>query len=483
MRSKIIFGTVQKIVIAIFFGAIFSANAESLDNNKEIDLSCPDCNVIFLNMDLLRADSVGLRDLLAKNTPNIDKFFKNSIIFRDVSASSGVTAISNTATLMARDGFFTYFMLKNTYVDKPPQMPYKYKKLYSGLPTIAEILKSKGYETININHGYYAGKQMLLNRGFDKYWGTGEVDSTENIPAAAINKTIEYIQEITQSNKKFFLLMRSEDLRGLPYRYPDNRVHIKDPRIKYLRIGKGYFNVVFQLRPDGKLTTEFPSFARADWMSNDQIKEYQKLSKALYAQQLKFVDEELGKIFSTLEGSKLLNKTIVVLYANHGDGLYDNRIPNHGVSYQSCVSVPVFIRHPKVNKPVKISEPVALIDLVPTIYEMLSVSAPEGVDGVGLTKVINGQKYPKEFLFGVDKESQYVRHGKMKFIIWADRTKELYDLDNDPKELNNIAAKHPELVSPLDARLVEHEMNGFDKAMQLILKDMRENIGKNQDKI
>ena len=480
MRLGIIFRTVQMVTFVIFFGAIISANAESIDTNKEADLSCPDCNVIFLNIDLLRADFVGLTEPMAKNTPNIDKFFKYSIIFQDVSASSGVTAISNTATLMGRDGFFTYTLLKNTYVDKPPQMPYKYKKLYSGLPTIAEILKGIGYETLNVNHGYYAGKQMLLNRGFDKYWGTGEVDSTENIPAKAINKTTEYIEARSQGNEKFFLLMRSEDLRGLPYRYPDNRVHIKDPRIKYKRIGKGNFDVVFQLRPDGKLTVVFPSFARADWMSVAQIKEYQKLSKALYAQQLKFVDEELGKLFTTLENSKLLNKTIVVLYANHGDGLYDNRIPNHGVSYQSCVSVPVLIRHPKVNKPVIISEPVALIDIVPTIYKMLSVSAPEGVDGLDLTKVINGQKYPREFFFGVDRESQYVRHGNMKLIVWADRTKELYDLDNDPKELTNIAEKHPALVSALEVRLAEHEMNGFDKAMHVILKDKRERLGKNQ---
>jgi arylsulfatase A-like enzyme len=431
-------------------------------------------------MDLLRADFKKFDKGGVSPTPNIDKFFSAGISFSDVSAVSGVTAISNSATLMAKDGFFTYSLLKNTYVDKPPQMPYKYKKLYSGIPTIAEIFKKNGYETININHGYYAGKQMLLNRGFDSYFGTGEVDSTENKPAKAIQKTSEIIAEKSKSTDKFFILMRSEDLRGLPYRYPDNRKKIEDPRIQYKRVGDGYFDIVFQQRPDGELTVDFPSFARADWMSKEQLKIYSGLSKSLYAQQLKFVDDELGKLFANLELRGLLDKTIIVLYSNHGDGLYDNRVPNHGVSYQSCVSVPILIRHPKIkDKQIKVNQSVALIDLVPTIYQMVNVTGPSEIDGQSLVGVINGQKYHKDTFFGVDKESQYIRHGKMKLIVWADRSKELYDLEKDPNELMNIALTHPNLVSALDDRLSEHEMSNLDKAIQVLLKDRRENIGVN----
>lgn len=138
--------------------------------------------------------------------------------------------------------------------------------------------------------------------------------------------------------------MRSEDLRGLPYRYPEGRPRYEDPRIAYRRIGDGYLDVVSQLRPDGQQSVEFPSFARADWMSKVQLAEYEQLSKSLYRQQLQFVDEELGRTFEALEASGRLKNAIVVMYANHGDGLYDNRVPNHGVSYQSCVSVPLLIR-------------------------------------------------------------------------------------------------------------------------------------------
>ncbi len=185
----------------------------------------------------------------------------------------------------------------------------------------------------------------------------------------------------------------------------------------------------------------------------------------LPAQQLSFVDEELGKLFAALKKGNLLDKTIVVLYANHGDGIYDNRVPNHGVSYQSCVSVPLLIRHPKVKKPLVISTPVPLIDLVPTIYDFLSIPSPREVDGISLMGVIRGAKHPSDFIFGVDRESQYVRLGDLKLIVWADRTKELYDLRSDPREKVNIAVKHPQIVTALDGRLSEHAMNQLSKAV------------------
>jgi len=459
---------------------VFASGLACAQNPAELDsdgLTCPGCSVVFLNIDLLRADFVGLLNEKALATPNIDRFFANAIKFTDVSASSGVTAISNTATQMGRDGFFTYSLLKNTYVDNPPQMPFKYKDLFASIPTIAETLKGAGYETLNVNHGYYAGKQMLLNRGFDVYWGTGEVDSPTNIPADAIRKTADLIKARRNDTRSYFFLMRSEDLRGLPYRFPDNRPHFEDPRIDYRRVSQGYFDVVFQLRPDGQPTVEFPSFARADWMSKDQLAEYEQLSKKLYLQQLQFVDEELGQVFSELESSGRLQNTIVVLYANHGDGLYDNRIPNHGVSYQSCISVPLLIRHPRVKQPIVVREAIALIDLVPTIYQMLSLAPRAKMDGIGLLDVIQArQRYPRKVLFGVDKESQYVRNGDMKLIVWADRVKELYDIRADPREIRNIATEHPELVLQMEELLSEHEIDSLDHAIQILLKDRRKSV-------
>lgn len=461
--------------VLILWGCVTTTKAHNpLERAKYLDLSCNDCNVIFLDIDLLRADFVGLMNERRHTTPNIDAFFEKAIIFEDVSASSGVTAISNTATLMARDGEFTHALLRKTYVDNPPQMPHRYQRLFSKLPTIAEILHLKGYETININHSWYAGKQMLLDRGIDRYWGSGEVGENDNAPGIVIAKTTEIINEKIIAKNKFFLLMRSEDLRGLPYRYPSNRPQVTDSRIQYKKMGNDQYNIYFQPMPDGTLTAEWPSHARVNWMPDTDIEVYRKLSQTLYTQQLTFVDEELGKLFSVIEDSYLLDNTIVVLYSNHGDGLYDNRVPNHGVSYQSCISVPMIIRHPKIKKATRIPEAVALIDLVPTIYKMVSARPPDDVDGVSLLDVINGGRYPRSYFFGSDKESKYVRQGKMKLLVWADRTKELFNLAVDSGESNNIAKEYPHLVTILYERMIAHEIEQLDRALQVLTKDSSE---------
>ena len=469
MRIKI---TITIVFITLFWGCNTTREDKVILANKEVmDLSCQDCNVIFLNIDLLRADYVNLIRPNHNNTPNIDAFFENSIIFEDVSSVAGVTGVSNMATLMSVDGAFTYALLNETYQDVPPkyQLPYKYLKLFSShLPTIAEVLNAEGYETTNLNHGWYAGKQMLLNRGFDRYWGYFEVGMNENIPAKVLNKTKETIQRKEKTNNKFFLLVRSEDLRSLPYQYPAGRSHINDPRIHYKKMKPDYYEIYYQRTPEGELVVKWPSSAKIDWMSDSTIVEYQKLSRALYSQQLKFIDEELGKIFSTIQNSLLLDKTIIVLYANHGDGLYDNKIPNHGVSYQSCVSVPLLIRHPKIHKPLRIQKSVNLIDLVPTIYEMLNVNLPKSIDGISLVKTIKNGSYDRPYMYGVDKESQYIRVGMMKLIVWVDFTKELYNIATDPHEQKNLTSQYPELVDSLYAIMVNHELEQIDRALSLL---------------
>jgi len=257
-------------------------------------------------------------------------------------------------------------------------------------------------------------------------------------------------------------------LRSLPYRYPTSRSRINDLRVHYKKTNPGYYDIYYQETPKGELAVKWPSSAKVNWMSDSTIMEYQNLSQALYTQQLAFIDEELGKIFSAIQDSSLLNKTIIVLYANHGDGLYDNKVPNHGVSYQSCVSVPLLIRHPKIQKPLHIQIPVSLIDLVPTIYEMLNVNPPKGIDGISLVETIKKGAYDRPYMYGMDKESQYIRVGKMKLIVWIDMTKELYNIAIDPHEQKNLVYQNPELVDSLYAIMINHELEQIDRALNFL---------------
>lgn len=442
----------------------FPADTFAEDKN----LKCKGCNVLLLDFDLLRADHINFGKR-ASVTPNIDKFFKNSIRFSDVSSSSGVTAISNTSTLTSRYGAFTYALLQNTYEDVPPQIPLRHTSLFQKTPTLIEALKANNYHTFNANHGWYAGRQMLLDRGVDVYYGLGEVYNSENTPGKIFLETANLLPAASSDKKPFFLLMRSEDLRGLPYRYPLNRPKLIHPKVVYKKLlDSDFYEVRFQLKRDGSIRDDYSSFEKSNWMTPSQLKEYGKLSKLFYRQQLKYVDDMVGNVFEELKKKNLLNNTIVILYSNHGDGLYDNKIPNHGVSYQSCVSVPLLIRHPGVHKAIKINNPVALIDLVPTVLDFLDVNVDHRFDGLSLLETIKTGAYPRDYFFGVDKESKYIRYKNFKLIIWPDRTKELFDLDKDRNETNNLIIKFPKIVMSLEDKLIDHEAEQLELAYELL---------------
>jgi len=452
--------------IGLFLFILFFSNAYA---TKLEDFKCHKCNVIFLNIDLLRNDEVGIINNNSNLTASINNFFNNSIVFTNASSSSGVTAISNTATLTGKDGFFIYSLLKNTYVDNPPQMPQSSLKLWQSIPTIFEILKAEGYRTFNVNHGWYAGKQMLLDRGVDYYWGTGEVDSPGSLPIVSIEKTASLISNIDQSTSPFFLLLRSEDLRGFPYRFPINREKLLDSRVTYRSMDEKFFEIRYQINEEGTLREGYYSSETAKWMSKDLLKEYSILSKKLYKQQVSYVDENLKKIFDSFDNN-LLNNSIIVLYSNHGDGLYDNGIPNHGVSYESCVSVPLLIRHPKIKSPLLVNKSIQLIDLVPSILNMLDVKSYSEMDGTSLLKLLVDENQNSKTIFGIDKDSSYVKEGNFKLIIWSDRTKELYDLSIDPKEENNIINTRLDVAAKLENYLFVHQFEEHAKAQMKLTK-------------
>lgn len=463
MRNNFYWIIICIIALLFFSGCSTNTTNTSKDNyntnkdNSDLDLSCPDCNVLFLDIELLRADYVGLINPESNATPNIDKFFKDAIIFEDVSSASGVTRISNYATLTSQDGT----IIKLLYTGQLETM--------SKLPTIAEALKSSGYKTINVNEDNYgqSGRSQLLDRGFDVYISNEELREKYNYPGRAMLMTNEVLmeQEKELNKSKFFLQVRADTLHA-EYEYPIDRPRINYSEIRYENVsGAPFYKTKRNL-----LGVPSPLILVAkneDTKINNTALEVisnQEVTHALYQQQVVYVDEELGKIFSYLENSSLLNNTIVVVYSNHGEGLFDNSILTHGVAYQSCVHVPLLIRHPKIHEQIRITEPVSLIDLTPTVYDMTNSSAPKEIEGISLIPVILTGKYSRKYIYGLDDSTKYIRLGNMKLMVWISGKKELYNISIDPHEENNVVDQYPEITSNMYTTLIAHQINETKRA-------------------
>jgi arylsulfatase A-like enzyme len=173
---------------------------------------------------------------------------------------------------------------------------------------------------------------------------------------------------------------------------------------------------------------------------------------------LQVVDREIGRLMDQLRTRGLLDHTLVVLFSDHGESLgEDERFPeNHGhYVYNTLVHVPLALRIPGVA-PAAIDTPVSLIDLMPTLLSLTGAKVPPAVDGITLLPFfIDGDAalaMPKDRPIVMNESEQYA------LLMWphkllvrpADRLIELYDLDRDPAERNDLSESLPHKVRELN---------------------------------
>ena len=191
------------------------------------------------------------------------------------------------------------------------------------------------------------------------------------------------------------------------------------------------------------------------------------------------VDRSLAKILNTLDECGLADDTIVVFTSDHGEQMGDHCILGKTVMYEESVRVPMLIRAPMLGREQrKISGNFSHIDLVPTLLDLMEVSAPDHLQGESRTPVLRGEAdladndviiewngdngHPSASI-GEAEINRSMAH-PLRTIISAERWKlnlygsgpgELYDLDGDPHEQENLfdRPEHQDRISDLAARL------------------------------
>lgn len=182
-----------------------------------------------------------------------------------------------------------------------------------------------------------------------------------------------------------------------------------------------------------------------------------------YAEEVAYVDRYLGLLLKELEVMGIADNTIIILCADHGDGFGEHGFYSHPRHlYEELVHIPLLVRHPALDKRRVIKTPVGLIDLAPTVLDMLGLSVQEtGFVGQSLwPAMLTGDT---SYLHGwvvmdatPDRSKRIVgiRTERWKLIVNQEKnTKELYDLSSDPDERSNVAALYPSIVEDLESRL------------------------------
>ncbi len=390
-------------------------------------------NVFFLTVDTLRADHLGSYGYPRATSPFLDRLAEQSTRFEWALVQWPKTGPSFASLFTSTYGSTSGVARKTGRFGVP-----------ESLDLFAEILDTAGFETMALVSNGCLTRQLHYDQGFDTYV---EHFYAQEGAADQLADRCKQVLLDRQDDGNYFLWAHFIDPHA-PYLPPqeyvdefsgDELYHASvGPEVPHYEDGmSGTFSV-------GRI----PPVAQIE--DHHQVRDY----VVRYDAEIRYLDRVLEDLWNWMKEKQLLENTIVVFTSDHGESLGDhNYFFEHGrYPYDACTRVPLFIHHPDL-KPSVIEEPVALMDIVPTVLEALELPPGFQTEGKSLLSWLESGG-PTEEVRPVITESGYsqrfcvaVRRGPWKLIKISDTTLrkeltgstyELYHVLNDPGETRNL---------------------------------------------
>ena len=464
MRSTRYIFTAIVLTVILFQGVCFAGR----EGNRVKSGSYAGYNVLFVSFDALQAAHTSCLGYFRKVTPTIDRFAEGGFLFKNAVAQSSWTVPSTMSYMTSLYPSQHKVVNKYSVYTEDEKVFANLKKLSPQAVTLAEVLKSNGYATGGFTGDTGVGAKFGFAQGFDTYFeGPVFGGMDRSIPEA-----INWVQN--NSSRKFFIFLHGYDVHG--QFDPPGGFTFKFVDPVYHGSLKGGKEEEAAIREEGlakgsvSLTAEDVRFWRA-----------------LYDEKISDVDKRFAVFIQKLEALGLLDKTIVVLFSDHGTEFYEHKRFDHGHTlYEELIHVPVVIWLPRAEGGMVISEQIRAIDIMPTILDLLGAKIPTKVkqqmQGVSLLPLINGQHMDlvafseTDYRFYVCKRS--VRTPDvLKFIYSMDTgQKELYNLKKDPQELVNLVNTDQKTAYELEQKLFSwmsstgQDENYYKKLLKGVLK-------------
>ncbi len=151
------------------------------------------------------------------------------------------------------------------------------------------------------------------------------------------------------------------------------------------------------------------------------------------------LDRNVGRILDALEFAGMAQNTIVVLTSDHGDYLGDHNLNGKSAQpYDGAMRIPLLFRGPGIPAGARSGEPVDILDVMPTLLELLGLPLPRGNQGISLLPAIRGGR-ARELTYMQSAANRIIRTKKAKYAYWRTGEEALFDLEKDPHELRNVA--------------------------------------------
>jgi len=316
--------------------------------------------------------------------------------------------------------------------------------------TLAEILKLYDYNTAAFTGGLDMSGVFGLGQGFDYYF-----DESKSSPMGRFSDIMPSVLKWLADNRnnKFFLFIDGYDVHP-PFNYPEAYQEIFDP---------GYKGIIDKVSLDYNSLKEMQA-GTFIW----EGKNY-KLNKrdlrhiiAHYDAGVRYADAFLGKLFQEISDLGLMDKTIIIITSEHGEELLDHgSFDRYGKEnlYDEVLHVPLIVYCPFiVPKNKKIIRQVQLIDIMPTVLELLGCPVNKEAQGVSFAQDLRGNNSHRQKIQYAYSETSIQKWSVRTLdwkLIYNKGSYELYNLKKDKGEAKNLAVFEPAIVYDLSQRLHE----------------------------
>jgi len=407
-------------------------------------------HIVLVVVDTLRADALGFLGS-EHGTPRLDRLADESIVFTQAIAPSTWT-LPSMASLMTSLHPSEHGLLGGGEGDE--QLPQVLDEAYV---TLAESLQQGGYRTVGIVNQIYLQWKFGFGQGFDHYQGLRGHDGIR------INRRLD--RELARQEAGVPTVAGAAATSGTAadagplFLY----LHYLDPHWPYNH------RVDDPVPPALAAADEDPGLPRAPeaaaaWVAEQGDAELRRRAvetlAARYTLEVRWIDAVLGGLIDLLESRSLWDDTILVVTSDHGEGFWEHERLLHGhTPYEEQIRVPLLVRAPPaLGFPVgRRTEPVGLIDLMPTLLELAGLPIPEHCRGESLLEALRGREDAERALLVDTGRERALRTRDAKLLVRRGNGRrgdghrgvddeggtpavEFYDLAADPGESRNLAS-------------------------------------------
>jgi arylsulfatase A-like enzyme len=406
-----------------------------------VDLAEGPPSVVVIALDTFRADHLGAYGNASISTPVLDRFADEAIVFEHCSSAA-------TWTLPSFASLFTGLLPYHHGVIGGP-----HGKLDDAQVTLAEILAEHGYRTYAYTSVDYLSARhgMMQGFGFIQSFLRGDV-------TGRVQQVRPHVEDVLRRPHRDPVLVFAHFFDAhAPYDPPapfDGMYYEGDPRDPT----HDTISVIYDQQRN-RIRRDPEPFYR--WLRGITDLEYPVRQ---YAAGVSYLDHELDSLFETMRTSGMMDRSIVIVLADHGEHLTEHDTYfTHRFPYEECLHVPLMIRLPHaVAAGRRVTTDVSLIDVLPTLLELLGLPPREPLDGLSLVDLMKGGRdLPRDYLFA----EHGGRINNVVKAVWDDEYRlihfhtggrdwvELYDRRHDRAETEDLAGTLPRVQARLTAAL------------------------------